>query len=71
MTNAELKQAERGIGVAAMLRATTDLHWTMFHVLTDADRKAFDAYLVGIQHPLAMQAGTWEHRMRQYRHEAC
>lgn len=42
------------------------ISWTWFHGTSDADRKAFERFLVRDGHPLAYEAGTAEWRFREY-----
>ena len=41
-----------------------DWVWVFFHIMTQADRDAFDQWLVDQKHPLAFTGGTQEHRFR-------
>lgn len=49
------------------IRATGDDYatWVWFQASTSAEREAVDHYLVEIQHPLSMEAGTAERRFRR------
>lgn len=49
-----------------LYEGTRGLDWTWFHVMSEADRKGFDKFLVSIQHPLAYEAGTPESRFKRF-----
>lgn len=40
--------------------------WVFHRCMDAADRDAFDAALVSVEHPLAFEAGTCESRFRAY-----
>lgn len=42
-----------------------DWAWQFFQVMTNADRKAFDSWLVEQRHPIAYEPGTTESRFRR------
>lgn len=50
----------------AAYEATRGIEHTFHRVMTQADRDAFDAWLVRINHVLASEAGTQETRFRRF-----
>jgi len=45
--------------------ASKDWAWVFHHMMSGADKQAFDAWIVATQHPSAFDPGTTEYRFRR------